>query len=117
MAIGTRADSIIVGRLRPFDPSVTARNRVACCHTGSVALLSADQLLAFLEAQGTEWVRRARLQYRPLGRPLTAPERVAIEPFFEAALLYSVRITNVPGIANPGFYSFLLEQSIAIPLD
>ena len=58
-----------------------------------------------------------RLAHRPLGRVLTPSELEAVAPYFDESLLRTVRIARVPSISNPDFYSFLLEQSIAIPLD
>ena len=58
-----------------------------------------------------------RVALRPLGRVLTPAELEAVAPYFDQSLLRTVRISRVPSISNPHFYSFLLEQSIAIPLD
>ena len=58
-----------------------------------------------------------RAAHRPHGRTLTPAERDAVAPYFDESLLRTVRIATVRGISNPGFYSFLLAQSIAIPLD
>ena len=75
------------------------------------------KILAFLETQGAKWISKVRMQYRPASRALTPVEVHAFAPFFEASLLDSVRIAKAPGIPNPDFYSFFLEQSLAIPLD
>jgi hypothetical protein len=58
-----------------------------------------------------------RAAHRPHGRVLTPSELEAVGPFFDDSLLRTVRIAKVRSIANPDFYSFLLAQSIAIPLD
>ena len=79
--------------------------------------VNAEAILAFLETQGAKWISKVRLQYRPAGRGLTPAELRAFAPFFEASLLDGVRIARVPNISNPDFYSFFLEQSLAIPLD
>ena len=76
-----------------------------------------EEILAFLETQGAKWISKIRLQYRPAGRALTPAEVRAVAPFFEASLLDSVRMAKVPTISNPDFYSFFLEQSLAISLD
>ena len=76
-----------------------------------------EEILAFLETQGAKWISKIRLQYRPASRPLTPAEVRAVAPFFEASLLDNVRMAKVPAISNPDFYSFFLEQSLAIPLD
>jgi hypothetical protein len=80
-------------------------------------LLRPHDFLAFLEKQGSRWIRGVRAAHRPLGRVLTPSELEAVGPFFDDSLLRTVRIARVRSIANPDFYSFLLAQSIAIPLD
>jgi hypothetical protein len=79
-------------------------------------LFKADGFLAFLEKQGSRWISNVRVAHRPLGRVLTPAELEAVAPYFDESLLRTVRISRVPSISNPDFYSFLLEQSIAIPL-
>ena len=76
-----------------------------------------EELLTFFERQGSKWVGNVRQQQRSRGRTLTPVERAAFAPFFHPSLLDNVRVSRVPSLPNPDFYAFLLEQSIAIPLD
>ena len=80
-------------------------------------MFKADDFLVFLEKQGSRWISNVRVAHRPLGRVLTPVEVQTVAPYFDESLLRTVRISRVPSISNPDFYSFLLEQSIAIPLD
>ena len=85
---------------------------------GSLLVIFAlESLLKFLESQGRRWVTRVRRLHRASARTLTPIEKNAVSPFFDPTLLETVRITSVAGIENPDFYSFLLQQSVAIPLD
>lgn len=43
---------------------------------------------------GARWIRRQRTRLRPLGRPLEAPERERLAPYFEADTLDRVRIVE-----------------------
>lgn len=82
-----------------------------------MAIVNGPELLAFLRSQGEEWIRLQQAILRPAGRRLNPVEVGTFAPFFDAPLLESARIAQVPTIENPDFYSILAQQNITLPLD
>ena len=79
--------------------------------------MDTEELLQFLIENGQAWVQAERERLRPTARMLTASEKAAFHPFFEADILDTARIRHVPVIKNPGFYRDLEAMGIPPPLD
>lgn len=58
------------------------------------------------------WASRRRAFFRPLGTPLSADLRAALDPFFPSATLDDVRLVVVPSIPAPPFVGFLRKLGL-----
>jgi hypothetical protein len=76
-----------------------------------------QQLIEYLMAQASGWVRAERELHRQRGRPLPARDFQALSGFLPSDLLAMVRVAEVPRITNPPFYADLQRAGIPMPLD
>lgn len=74
--------------------------------------MNEEYYLQFIE-KAIEWVISQRNKYRPGARPLSSEELQEMAHFFPVATFCNVKITEVPIIENPPFYSEL--QGVEIP--
>lgn len=79
--------------------------------------MDTEELLQFLIENGQAWVEAERDRFRPSARILTASEKAAFRPFFEAHILDIARIKRVTVVENPGFYRDLEAMGVPPPLD
>jgi hypothetical protein len=79
--------------------------------------VSPEELLNFFVVNGRQWVTDQRNLFRPNAQPISADDKVQLEPNFAPDILERARLTWVAEIPNPGFYTTLQTSGLPIPLD
>ncbi len=78
--------------------------------------MNEEYYLQFIE-KAIEWIISQRDKYRPAARPWSSEELQEMAHFFPIAFLSNVKITEVPIIENPSFYSEVESEEIPHLID
>jgi hypothetical protein len=79
--------------------------------------MSIEEYADFLILEGCKWVESERALHRPGSGILVDDLKLKFGSFFDPEILHCVRITAVPVIENPGFYTTLREMGEPVPFD